>query len=150
MTKERAIFILVGAPGAGKTTWAKKQKIPLVNIDLKRKTVVGDWAINPSEKVKNKAFELGIKEAKDYLKNGKSFIWDGTNVKRDRQKIIHALMNYTDSFVAVVFTTPLEECLRRNKSRSGKIDKSIIIDRFNSLLIEPVKATEGFEKIVYI
>lgn len=150
MNKEKTVFILVGAPGAGKTTWAKKQKIPLINIDIKRKIIVGDWAVNPSKDVKEKAFSLAVKEAKEYLASGQSLIWDGTNVKSDRRKIFHSLVNYTDIFVAVVLTTSLEECLRRNMTRPGRIDESIIIDRFSNLEKEPVKASEGFTRIIYV
>lgn len=148
--KKRTVFILVGAPGAGKTTWARNQKEYLINIDLKRKALLGDWAINPSDSLRNEAFNLAIMEAKVHLGNGESIIWDATNLRRERRKIISALCNYADDFIAVVFTAPLEDCLQRNRLRPGIVEESIIKARFNSLSAQPVELSEGIENIVYI
>lgn len=150
MTKTPTIFVLSGPPGSGKTTWAKKQKIPTIHIDIVRKNILGKWAINPTEEIKEKAFNIAIKQANKYISQGISFIWDGTNIKKDRLALITSLENNTCCFIAVVFTTPLAECLVRNKSRSGEIDESIITARYHALTEEPAQNNEGFDEVVYI
>ncbi len=147
---EKTIFILIGAPGAGKTTWAMKRPDRLINIDRMRKIVNRGWAINPSESIKSKAFQLAISKAIKYLDAGESIIWDATNLRNDRKKVISALSEYSASIIAVIFTTSLNECIERNKYRPGKIDESIVINRFNQLKKESVDLSEGFEEIIYI
>jgi len=146
------VFILIGVPGSGKTSWAKKQKLPIVNIDVCRFKIAGTWDFHPpSSELKEKAFSLAVLESLRYLQLGSSIIWDGTNItRRDRNSILLALSTYTPDFIAIVFMCTLNECFRRNNFRQqGKIEDSIIIDRFNKLRNEPVTREEGFMSVLY-
>lgn len=150
MTHRIYIIVLCGAPGSGKTTWAKKQHLPLINIDLKRKKILGTWAINPSSEVKRKAYDLAVQHALRLIQKKTSFIWDATGLKKDRLMLLRSLRGKGVHFIAVHMTTPLSECLRRNMGRSGRIDESIIEERFRNLKAEPATAAEGFNEVIHI
>lgn len=146
----KILIILTGAPGTGKSTWANKQNVPIINIDEIRRQIVGRWIRDPSNRIKEKAFQLAIDKAVSYYKKVNTVIWDGTNIKAVREKIIESLKPWVNTFIGVVFATSLQECLNRNTSRKGKIGEKIISDRYNLLKKEPPSLEEGFNLIIYI
>lgn len=146
----KILILLMGAPGAGKTTWATKQNLPIINIDKIRKQLAGQWISNPSDSLRKKALQLGLESVKDYFTKVNAVIWDGTNLKKDRMKLIKSLKGIVDIYIGVFFKTSKKECISRNKSRSGQIDEEIIIDRSNKIDKEPPNLQEGFNLIIYI
>lgn len=123
------LIVLRGLPGAGKSTYAealyKKTGIPRVNKDLLREMFhFGDWSPFLEKMIINVEKFLVV----NLLESGESVIVDDTNLNPKIFKMWEeiAKLNIAE-FEVVDLDTGLEECLRRNATREGKISPSAII-----------------------
>jgi predicted kinase len=121
------VYVLVGVPGAGKSTWVANQEwakdCAYVSTDL-----LVDQEADRQGKTYNDVFKdympMAVKlMADDVVKAreaGQDIIWDQTSTTvGSRKKKFNMLPNY--EHIAVVFKTPeLVELNRRLKSRPGK------------------------------
>ena len=122
------LILLVGIPGAGKTTYAKKCISPLedsiyLSSDLIRAELYRDESIqgDPSE-----VFSLMQKRAIEALNNGQSVIYDATNVTRkDRACIISQCPKFAKIEAHIVWA-PIETCIERDASRERTVGKAVI------------------------
>lgn len=152
------LYVLVGVPGSGKSTWIKNQEwakdIPVVSTDHFVETYAKEQGKTYSEVFKEYmpiAVKLMANQALICQANGLDVIWDQTSTTvATRAKKIRMLPNYYK--IAVVFKTPKpEELKRRLNSRVGKtIPEEVSEMMARQLLEEPPTEEEGFNEIWYI
>ena len=144
-------FILIGPPGAGKSTYAvklaKEQNAVIVAGDCIRDELEGAGFIYPSwveiwDKVEEEVVEA--------VEQGKCVILDGTHVgSTHRVEAITLLQSYGYNAVeAIIIDTPLTECVKRNANRNRSVPEYVITHMYETLHKELHKInTEGFTKV---
>jgi len=149
------LYVLVGVPGSGKTTWIGRQMFDwtntvIVSTDHHVEQYARSVGKTYSEVFKDymtTAVDLMSKTAVDAFKNNKVVIWDqtSTTAKTRAKKLRMAPAHYKK--VAVVFKTPNVDTHAKMLDRPGKeIPTEIVkdmIDKFEYPTVE-----EGFDKII--
>ena len=122
--KISTVYLLVGLPGSGKSTWCKKEhlNLPVISRDIIRYKL--GYTSGPDEKARltEAQEELITKEEyrciNQYLNSGIDFIIDDTNLKKKyRTQMIDTLKNKGAYIVGVNFNTPLNVCIKRRKEQ---------------------------------
>jgi len=121
------VYVLVGVPGAGKSTWIRDQDWALGLTIVSTDAFVEDYA-RAQGKTYNQVFKEYMPTAVDLMteqvvfarEHNHSIIWDQTSTTvKSRLKKFRMLPDY--EHIAVVFRTPeAEELARRLASRVGK------------------------------
>jgi predicted kinase len=119
------LTVLIGAPGAGKTTWAKANATPdqRVSLDDLRYQLTGDQG-NQEENDLVAHLRLQIVAAR--LRRGLATVIDATNTKKPhRAELVNLARRYAQPVTAVVLTTSLDDCLAAQTRRAGPIDPPV-------------------------
>lgn len=126
------VYVMIGLPGSGKSTWAKEQELPVVSRDTAR---VELGFCKEGEKY------LGDKQEEDavtkyvnekilkYAEDKKDFIIDNTHLKQKYRDGIHKLLEGKNAeFIYVYVEAPTlgETIRRREKDGFGKGAEMII------------------------
>lgn len=148
-------YILVGVPGAGKSTWIKNQTWALGLTIVSTDAFVEDYA-RAQSKTYSEVFEDYMPTAVDLMvdqvvrarEHNHDIIWDQTSTTiKSRKKKIDMLPDYQK--VAVIFRTPpLDELIKRIDSRIGKeVPAKVILDMIEKW--EEPTYEEGFLQLWY-
>jgi predicted kinase len=160
----KKVYILIGLPGCGKTTWSdnklKKSKFPnpptaVVSSDAIRGELYGDENVQGDPNVVFDTVKQRLADAVcGYYDN---IILDATNLKKkDRIKIIkdlkhrvrHSSKKTRDieyEVIAVWFAVPVDECQKRNSERKRVVPKEVIDRMYKNFC--PPSFMEGFDRI---
>ena len=147
------LYVLVGVPGAGKSTWVANQKWArdciLVSTDLYVERYAKKQNKAYSEvfdEIMPQAVESMVEDVYRARESGRDIIWDQTSTTvSTRGKKIRMLPDYFK--IAVVFRTPAEEELKRRlASRPGKNIPWDVMERMIGGWQEP-ELEEGFDEI---
>ncbi len=118
------VILMSGLPGSGKDYWVR-ENLPdwrAIALDEVRKQM----NISPKDEqgeVINQAKSI----AKEYMRTGKSFVWNGTNLSRQiRSGLINLFSAYHARIRIVYLEVPYEELLKRNREREAMVPESII------------------------
>ena len=114
------LVVLIGASGAGKSSFARRHFLPteIISSDFCRGLVCDD---ETSLEASADAFKLVHEIASLRLKNGKLTVIDATNVQKEARAPLLALAKrFFVQSVALVLDVPEEICHERNQSRPDR------------------------------
>lgn len=142
------LFMTVGPPGAGKTTWVSKNypMLPIVSSDKIRLELTGDMA---DQSQNDRVFELAAHRINEYLLQGKQVVYDATNLRyNNRRNFIDLARNLGTNIVILFFSTSYDVCLSRIKTRAQlPLTKEILDEMYKNF--DYVSSYE-YNKIFYI
>jgi len=150
------LYMLIGIPGSGKSTWLAKQAFDWTKTRIISTDNIIERRAREQGKTYSEVFQKEIKGAthqmnrdlKQAIASGDDVVWDQTNLtKKSRAS---KLSEIPDSYrkIAVFFSTPDDaELKRRLASRPGKTIPANVVLGMRSQLERPSKA-EGFDEIV--
>lgn len=125
------LIILVGLPGAGKSTYADKltavaRVTKYVSSDKIREELYGDACIQGDPA---KVFRIMQKRVTEYLKKDFDVVYDATNVTRkNRRSIIEQVKHIVepDGIECHIVWAPYNECVARDKLRKRSVGEEVI------------------------
>ena len=145
-------FVMVGAPGAGKSTFAtalaNTENAHIVSGDNVRAELYGsantqgDW-VDIQERIEELVSEFC----------GKTVILDGTHYRSSyRKEAIALLRSYGyDQIEAVVINPDLDTCIMRNANRHRGVPRHVIVAMYKKLQSSlPFIDTDGFDKVTLV
>ena len=133
------VIVMAGLPLSGKDTWIAQQgealssdgRPPVVSLDDLREKL-GIPPTKNSGKVVQEALEL----ARGYLRQGRPFIWNATNLLQEtRQKLVRLFAGYGARVHILYLEVPYQELLRRNRTRTRHIPETVLNDMIRKLEI---------------
>lgn len=129
----KKLILTIGLPRSGKSTWAKKQNIPIVNPDSIRLALHGHPYISESE---NFVWSIAYLMAKAlFIAGHDQIIIDATNTTDKRRKIwINEFPSY--KIIYKLFDTSKEVCIKRAKE-CDRLDLIPIIEKMSENYEKP-------------
>ncbi len=149
--KEQKIIMLIGIPGAGKTTFAKNLEGTYISPDAIRKERYGDISVqgNPVE-----VFSVVEERIIEAFNRGEDVIYDATNTTEYRRETIAEFRRYGFTKVIGIFVdTPLKVCLERNTERTDRkepVPVEVISRMWNNLQKNRPIKEEGFDEFYVV
>lgn len=141
------LFVLCGLPASGKSTYAKKlAEVHNANIhssDEIREELSGD--VN-NQNINELVFKTLHNRIKEDLKNGKSCIYDATNINyKRRMGFLNELNKIPCEKICYLVATPYEECLKNNANRDRKVPEEVIERMYRN--IDVPYYYEGWDRV---
>ena len=148
------LYITVGLPGSGKSTYVKNfikdKEIEYLSSDSLR-AVYGkseeDQTVTPL------VFGHIKRKVDEFLKDGKNVLVDATSVNRsERSDYINSAKKYGAKVVAIVFKMDRQGLIDRNKKRGeqgGRVVPDWVIDKMLAKFEEP-SYDEGIDVMIYV
>lgn len=152
------VYILVGVPGSGKSTWAKKMLLQnsnaiRINRDDYRLMLRNQVKVEPKmETLINKLIDDAILHA---LSMRCDVIIDNTNLKADLLDHYKDLVKYSADVEFIVLDISLKKALEQNKLRVNPVDENYLKEKYHdwevlrdSYVFQNVKRKEQVDYII--
>lgn len=139
----RTLYMAIGLPASGKTTWAKAKLAEHPGAykrfnkdDLRGMIDGGKWS-KENEKFILLLRDIGIVEA---LKAGKHVIVDDTNLAPKHQERLKQLASQNGAAfeIADFRHMPVDECVKRDQKRPNYVGEKVIRDMHAQFIAKPV------------
>ena len=121
---ECTVTLLCGFPAAGKTHWRKHQRqaSPVICLDEIRIELGVDPADNQGD-----VLRVAKDRARTFLRKQQDFIWDATNLTRQRRnKLVDLFYSYRARIEMIAFDLPPALLFERNRARQRQVPQKII------------------------
>lgn len=122
------IYLMIGIPASGKTTWAKEKEKELDNA-----VYIGSdgirlelWGNENDQQHNRETFKEIFKRITEAGKQNKNIIYDATNITRREKENILKLLPPTYYKIGVRMSTPVRDCYRRNLKRERNVPEKVI------------------------
>ncbi len=116
------VTLLSGPPGAGKSQWAQGSGLPIVSLDAHRRALGARHGQREGE-VRQAAQEA----ARVHLRAKRPFVWDATNLQRERrERLIDLFRNYGARVHIRAFEAAPDTLYRQNAERPHPVPKAVI------------------------
>jgi predicted kinase len=154
-----SLFMLVGIPGSGKSTWAKAflkehPNYQLVSTDQIRAHLYGDEATQGNWPQVWQQVLAQWQSGIDQVHRGTlaGVIYDATNTRRRhrRQAIDTAKTLGFNTITLVWFDLPLAVCLGRNRERSRQVPPEVLVKMHRQLRGAPPSEGEKVDRVLRI
>ena len=146
------LYVMVGLPGSGKTTYARKYLAHALRVSLDdlRLMLTGRTFERQHEPA---VAVVGEAVLRAVLANARAWrvdvVFDATNVTRAwRRRTLQLAADYDVMPVAIYLDCPLEVALARNRQRRHPVPDEVV-ERFHAQL-EPPDKGEGFAEVVEV
>lgn len=146
------LYVLVGLPGSGKTTYARRRlpntiRISLDDLRLMMSGRTYDERYEPAVAAAGTAaLRAVLANARDW---GMDVVFDATNVSRAwRERSLEVAAGTGIVPVAILIRCPLEVAIERNRRRRFPVPEEVI-RRFHDSLEEPSRE-EGFAEVFVV
>ena len=139
------VVMLSGLPGVGKDTWIRRnlEALPVVSLDTLRRTM----GVSPEE-AQGSVVNAAKEQARVYLREKRSFVWNATNVTRQTRKpLIDLFAAYHARIRLIYLDAPLEVILRQDSQRPRPVTEAVI--RRLMQKVEVPDATEAHRVELY-
>lgn len=140
------IIVLMGAPGAGKSTWVFKNKTGFEHI-------YNTEAVRVHRELDIAAFmALQRLKAIKAVESGKDLIADGTHTIQSHRKVwLNLAERLKLNTKLLVFNTRLETCLEVQKQREFPAPRKVVVDHYKRMQIAKLQIKhEGWHEIEII
>ena len=152
MEKKPTAYVMIGAPGAGKSTYAAKlaklENAVVISGDKICEDLFGGKATQGEWVEIHDRIETLVAEA-----CGKTVILDGTHYRSSyRKEAITLLQSYGyEEIEAVVLDVPLETCIMQNAARQRGVPRYVVVEMWEKLQVSLKNIyTEQFSFINFI
>lgn len=150
--KQQKVFVLVGPPAVGKSTWTIKQMEPMTDICISRDNIRfmllqdGEDYFAHEDRVKD-IFYTAIRNNTYINPEFENVFIDATHLSPKTRRLTLNHIAHDAHIIAVNFEVPIEVALERNAHREGRarVPESAIRNMYNSF--RAPKISEGFDEI---
>jgi predicted kinase len=120
------VVIMSGLPGAGKDTYVKKHYPGWAVVSLDDIRV--EMKVSPTDKNGNgRVIQAAKEQARGYLRNKQSFVWNATNTTRQMREQLIALCLQYEAYVTIVYVeVPYKDLFRQNGAREAIVPLSVM------------------------
>jgi len=144
----RTLLVLCGPAGSGKSTFAARRFIPtsIVSSDYCRAMICDD---ENNQQVNRDTFDLFYYIIQKRMYLGRFTVADSTALRADARRRLRAQSRHSGYYgCLLIFNTPLDVCLARDKLRSRMVGEQVILYH-NGLLQQTLldAPNEGWEQV---
>lgn len=118
------VTVMSGLPGAGKDHWVNtyRPELPMVSLDNIRAEMGA-----PATGNQGQVLQAARERAREYLRAGQDFVWNGTNISRTLRSKPLALVRDYNARTELVYIEPDHKTLRsQNRSRDDVVPDAAI------------------------
>lgn len=140
------VIMMSGLPGAGKNHYANKIKLPQICLDDIRTEMK---VKHRDSKGNGRVVQEAKRKAKVYLAKNKSFIWNATNVtKQRRQPLIELFEEYGAKVKVVYVEVPYNTLIKQNSNRREAIPRKAIDNLIGKMEVPTINESHNLELII--